>query len=146
MAVSLPAGLERAAEVLRERPALVLTGAGMSTDSGIPDYRGPDGQRRVQPMQFSEFVGSSGARRRYWARSFVGWQRFSQARANPGHRALTTLQACGRVTEVITQNVDGLHQEAGSRQVLELHGSLARVECLDCGERKIGRASCRERV
>ena len=135
MAVSLPAGLERAAEVLRERPALVLTGAGMSTDSGIPDYRGPDGQRRVQPMQFSEFVGSSGARRRYWARSFVGWQRFTQARANPGHHALSALQERGRVTEVITQNVDGLHQEAGTRDVLELHGALAAVVCLTCGER-----------
>ena len=135
MAVSLPAGLERAAEVLRERPALVLTGAGMSTDSGIPDYRGPDGQRRVQPMQFSEFVGSSEARRRYWARSFVGWQRFTQARANPGHHALSALQERARVTAVITQNVDGLHQEAGTRDVLELHGALAAVVCLTCGER-----------
>ncbi|MCA1783174.1 MAG: NAD-dependent protein deacetylase [Intrasporangiaceae bacterium] len=127
--------IERAAEILGARPALVLTGAGMSTDSGIPDYRGPDGQRRVQPMQYAEFVGSSEARQRYWARSFIGWQRFTEARANACHHAVSRLQSAGRVTEVITQNVDGLHQEAGTRDVIELHGALADVVCLTCGER-----------
>ena len=135
VAVPTAHDLERAVEVLGGRRALVLSGAGMSTDSGIPDYRGPDGQRRVQPMQYADFVGSGEARRRYWARSFIGWQRFNQARANPGHHAVTALQERGRVTEVITQNVDGLHQAAGTSAVLELHGALAAVVCLTCGER-----------
>ena len=135
VAFDIAPGLEQVAEILDERPALVLTGAGMSTDSGIPDYRGPDGRRRVTPMQYSEFVASSEARQRYWARSFVGWQRFTTARANSGHRAVTRLQRAGRLTAVITQNVDGLHQEAGTRDVLELHGALAGVVCLTCGDR-----------
>ncbi len=113
--------LEWVAELLVERAPLVLTGAGMSTDSGIPDYRGPDGERRVTPMQFAEFVASSAARQRYWARSFVGWQRFTAARPNAGHHALARIQAAGAVGPVITQNVDGLHQAAGSRDVVELH-------------------------
>ena len=123
------------ADLLVTRPALVLTGAGMSTDSGIPDYRGPDGTRRVTPMQFGEFVGSSEARQRYWARSFVGWQRFTRAGPNAGHRALARLQRAGAVGPVITQNVDGLHQAAGTRAVTELHGALADVVCLTCGDR-----------
>ena len=135
IALGLTPGLEQVAEILEEGPALVLTGAGMSTDSGIPDYRGPDGLRRVTPMQYAEFVGSSEARQRYWARSFVGWQRFTTARANAGHHAVTRLQRAGRLTEVITQNVDGLHQEAGTRDVVELHGTLAEVVCLTCGDR-----------
>jgi NAD-dependent SIR2 family protein deacetylase len=114
---------------------LVLTGAGISTDSGIPDYRGPDGTRRVMPMQHGEFVGSSEARRRYWARSFIGWQRFSSAEPNAAHRAVADLQRRGVLGAVITQNVDGLHQAAGSRDVTELHGSLAEVLCLTCGNR-----------
>ena len=113
---------------------VALTGAGMSTASGIPDYRGPDGQRRVTPMQHGEFVSSSAARQRYWARAFTGWERFAAARANAAHRAVADLERAGVVEHVITQNVDGLHQEAGARNVLELHGSLARVVCLDCGE------------
>lgn len=116
-------------------PALVLTGAGMSTASGIPDYRGRDGTRRVTPMHLSEFVGSSEARRRYWARSFVGWRRFHAARPNDAHRLLTRLQEGGAVGPVITQNVDGLHQGAGTRDVIELHGSLRDVVCLTCGAR-----------
>ncbi len=112
----------------------VLTGAGMSTGSGIPDYRGPDGTRRVTPMQHAEFVGSALARRRYWARSHVGWRRFAAARPNVAHRAVAQLQRAGLVGSVITQNVDGLHQEAGAVDVIELHGSLARVGCLGCGE------------
>ena len=114
---------------------LVLTGAGMSTDSGIPDYRGPDGSRRVNPMQHGEFVGSSEARRRYWARSYIGWQRFSHAEPNSAHHAVADLQRRGVLGPVITQNVDGLHQAAGTRQVTELHGSLDEVICLTCGDR-----------
>ncbi len=113
----------------------VLTGAGLSTDSGIPDYRGRDGVRRVMPMQFGEFVGSSAARRRYWARSYVGWQRFRAAAPNDGHRAVTSLGELGLIDALVTQNVDGLHQAAGSREVVELHGSLTQVVCLTCGDR-----------
>ena len=128
--------LRRLIGILQQAPgALVLTGAGMSTDSGIPDYRGPDGNRRVTPMQHGEFVGSSQARQRYWARSFVGWGRFAAAEPNVGHRAVAALQRAGALGEVITQNVDGLHQRAGSRKVVELHGSLAEVTCLACGTR-----------
>jgi NAD-dependent SIR2 family protein deacetylase len=123
------------ADLLACGNVLVLTGAGISTDSGIPDYRGPDGTRRVTPMQYSEFVGSSEARQRYWARSYVGWQRFNRARPNSSHEAVATLQARGLVGPVITQNVDGLHQRAGATDVEELHGSLARVVCLTCGDR-----------
>ena len=126
-------------------PALVITGAGMSTDSGIPDYRGPDGTRRVTPMQHGEFVGSSAARQRYWARSFIGWQRFSAAAPNDGHRALAQLGTAGIVGPLVTQNVDGLHQRAGSRHVTELHGSLAEVVCVTCGARE-SRERLQERV
>src|SRR5690606_28352541 len=114
-------------DLVADGDVVVLTGAGMSTASGIPDYRGPDGQRRVQPMQHAEFTGSAEARRRYWARAFSGWERFAAARPNVAHRAVAALEQVGVVTGVITQNVDGLHQEAGARSVLELHGSLARV-------------------
>ncbi len=124
-------------EMLASAPGtLVLTGAGLSTDSGIPDYRGPDGTRRVTPMQHGEFVGSSVARQRYWARSFVGWSRFGAALPNDGHRAVAALQHAGVLGHVITQNVDGLHQKAGSVGVTELHGSLAEVLCLTCGTRR----------
>ncbi|CCH76826.1 NAD-dependent deacetylase 1 [Nostocoides japonicum T1-X7] len=127
--------IDAVADLLVGCSPLVLTGAGMSTESGIPDYRGPDGQRRVRPMQYAEFVGSSLARQRYWARSYVGWQRFHRARPNVGHEAVAALQAAGRVGPVITQNVDGLHQRAGTRDVIDLHGSLADVVCLTCGDR-----------
>ncbi|MGX6448821.1 NAD-dependent protein deacetylase [Patulibacter sp. S7RM1-6] len=127
--------LDELATLLRPGGALVLSGAGLSTESGIPDYRGPDGERRVTPMQFREFVGSSEARRTYWARSFVGWQNFSAARPNAGHAAVARLQRAGLVGAIVTQNVDGLHQEAGATDVTELHGSLARVVCLTCGDR-----------
>lgn len=112
----------------------VLSGAGLSTESGIPDYRGPDGLRRVEPMTFGEFAGSGDARRRYWARSYIGWQRFNAASPNAGHRHVTELQRAGYVGPVITQNVDGLHQAAGAIEVTELHGSLDRAVCLTCGE------------
>jgi NAD-dependent SIR2 family protein deacetylase len=135
-AASSTTSLEEVAEVLAyaRGNVLTLTGAGISTESGIPDYRGPDGTRRVQPMQYAEFTGSSDARRRYWARSYVGWQRFNLARPNAGHEAVARLQQTGHLGPVITQNVDGLHQVAGTRDVVELHGSLARVVCLTCGE------------
>ncbi len=130
-----PAAFDAIAELLLACAPLVLTGAGISTESGIPDYRGPDGTRRVQPMQYAEFVGSSAARQRYWARSYVGWQRFHRAGPNAGHLAVAALQSAGLVGAVITQNVDGLHQQAGTRDVVELHGSLGEVVCLTCGDR-----------
>ncbi len=125
--------LDRLAPLVSSRPWLVLTGAGMSTASGIPDYRDPDGTRRIQPMRIDEFRTSAEARRRYWARSYVGWQNLRRARPNPAHLALTTLQRAGVAGPVITQNVDGLHQAAGTGEVTELHGSLARVVCEACG-------------
>ena len=131
-----PVAVERLVALLRDHPGtLVLTGAGMSTDSGIPDYRGHDGTRRVLPMQHGEFCATTENRRRYWARSFVGWQRFSRAEPNTGHRAVAALQRTGALGPVITQNVDGLHQVAGSPDVTELHGALADVVCLTCGDR-----------
>ena len=118
----------------RHRRPLVLTGAGISTGSGIPDYRGLDGNwKRAQPVTFQAFTGSADTRRRYWARSVVGWPRFGAARANPGHRALAALDQAGRIQALVTQNVDGLHQQAGSRSVIDLHGRLDRVLCLGCG-------------
>lgn len=112
----------------------VLTGAGISTMSGIPDYRDEDGNwKHAKPMQFAEFKGALGGRQRYWARSFAGWSRMSSATPNAAHRALTSLEAAGRITQTITQNVDGLHSRAGSRYVIDLHGRLDRVVCIDCG-------------
>ena len=125
--------IEPLLELLRGRRAVVLAGAGCSTESGIPDYRGPDARPRA-PIQYGEFVRSEPARVRYWARSAVGWPRFSAARPNAGHLALAELEAAGVVRGIITQNVDGLHHAAGSRRVVELHGSLASVRCLQCGD------------
>lgn len=124
------------AETLRGRTAVVLAGAGCSTESGIPDYRGPGtiGKTR-KPMTFQEFVRSPEGRVRYWARSTIGWRRIAGARPNAGHEALARLEASGAVAGLITQNVDGLHQAAGSRRVVELHGSLGWVGCLECGDR-----------
>ncbi len=126
------------AALLAGKRLFILGGAGLSTESGIPDYRGPESSKTPRnPMRFQQFVGSEAARRRYWARSFVGWQRVADARPNAAHRALAELETpapdTGRVTGLVTQNVDGLHQAAGSKRVLELHGSLAAVRCLDCG-------------
>ncbi|MBT2339353.1 MULTISPECIES: NAD-dependent protein deacetylase [Pseudomonas] len=118
------------------RRFLVLTGAGISTPSGIPDYRDSEGVRRGrQPMMYQEFLAKPEARRRYWARAMLGWPRVRQARPNVAHEALAELQAQQRITALITQNVDTLHDQAGSRDVIELHGSLHRVLCLDCGQR-----------
>ncbi len=113
--------------------SLVLTGAGLSTDSGIPDYRGPGSAART-PMTISEFRSGPVAQRRYWARSHVGWQRMGTARPNGGHLALAGLEDAGFVTELITQNVDGLHRQAGSRRVVDLHGRIDEVICLTCGQ------------
>lgn len=126
--------LESLLALLADRRIVVLAGAGCSTESGIPDYRGPEGVRRVrQPMQYQEFMRSESARVRYWARSTIGWPRFAAARPNAAHLALARLEGAGAIQGVITQNVDGLHQAAGSRRVVELHGSLAAVRCLQCG-------------
>ena len=122
-------------EWVAEGGVAVLSGAGLSTDSGIPDYRGPSGSaRRAQPMTYQTFTGDPLARRRYWARSHLGWRTIGGARPNEGHRAVARLQERGLIAGVITQNVDGLHQAAGARDVIELHGNLARVVCLGCGE------------
>ncbi len=127
------ASVTGAAALLRGKRLFILGGAGLSTESGIPDYRGPQSSKTPRnPMRFQQFVGSEAARRRYWARSFVGWQRVADARPNTAHRALAGLETTGSVTGLITQNVDGLHQAAGSKRVLELHGSLAAVRCLAC--------------
>ncbi|HEV7202985.1 MAG TPA: NAD-dependent protein deacetylase [Jatrophihabitans sp.] len=126
--------------------AVVLSGAGLSTESGIPDYRGPTGAtRRVGPMTYQTFVGSESARRRYWARSYLGWRQIASARPNDGHRAVAALQHQGALRGIITQNVDGLHQAAGARDVIELHGGLDLVVCLSCGIR-VTRAELDERL
>jgi NAD-dependent SIR2 family protein deacetylase len=123
--------------LLEDGQVLVLTGAGISTDSGIPDYRGPTGaQRRSAPMTYQAFVGDPAARRRYWARSYLGWRQIDGARPNSGHHAVATLQRAGTLRGVITQNVDGLHQAAGATDVVELHGGLDRTVCLGCAERR----------
>jgi NAD-dependent deacetylase sirtuin 4 len=122
---------------LRASRLFVLAGAGCSTASGIPDYRGPGTLARArQPVAFRSFVHDDEAYRRYWARSFLGWPRLCSARPNPAHHALAALEAAGRLTGLVTQNVDSLHQAAGSRQLVELHGALRDVVCLGCGLRR----------
>ena len=123
----------RLVELARGKRLVALTGAGCSTASGIPDYRGPGAKPRT-PIQHREFVDRAVARQRYWARSMVGWPTMAAARPNLAHRALAALERSGALAGVITQNVDGLHGAAGSRAVVELHGALARVRCLQCGE------------
>jgi NAD-dependent SIR2 family protein deacetylase len=119
--------------IARHRRLFILTGAGCSTASGIPDYRDADGNwKRVQPVTYQSFMGEEATRRRYWARSMRGWGRFSGARPNDAHRALAKLERMGRSEVVLTQNVDGLHQAAGSRRVIDLHGRLDLVRCMDC--------------
>jgi NAD-dependent SIR2 family protein deacetylase len=123
-------------DVVASGGVLILSGAGLSTESGIPDYRGPTGlARRVTPMTYQTFTGSAAARRRYWARSYLGWRHIARAVPNDGHRAVAELSRRGLLTGIITQNVDGLHQAAGASLVTELHGSLHRVVCLACGQR-----------
>ena len=121
-------------EQLRGRRVVALTGAGCSTESGIPDYRGPTTRERARtPLQHKQFVSDERARARYWARSLIGWPRFAQARPNPAHTALARLERAGALVGLITQNVDGLHTLAGSERVVELHGALRDVRCLGCG-------------
>ncbi len=124
--------LDRAVEVLAGHRLAVLTGAGVSTDSGIPDYRGPGSPPR-NPMTYGQFVGDPAFRRHYWARNHVGWTHVRRAQPNAGHRALAAMEARGVVGGLITQNVDGLHGDAGSRRVIDLHGRFDRVVCLQCG-------------
>lgn len=128
--------LDTLLQAMADDKFLILTGAGISTPSGIPDYRDSDGVRRGrQPMMYQEFLAAPESRRRYWARAMLGWPRVRQARPNAAHEALATLQQRGRISALITQNVDTLHDQAGSHDVIELHGSLHRVLCLDCGQR-----------
>ncbi|MEZ0077148.1 NAD-dependent protein deacetylase [Planotetraspora sp. GP83] len=123
-------------DLIADGDVVILSGAGLSTESGIPDYRGESGlKRRAEPMTYQTFVGSAAARRRYWARSHVGWRHVARAVPNAGHHAVAELQARGLIAGIITQNVDGLHQAAGAQHVIELHGGLDRVRCLDCGQR-----------
>lgn len=129
--------MDALASALAGGRVVVLSGAGVSTASGIPDYRGVTGRTRTAPpMQWDDFVGSAAARRRYWARGQVGFRRYAGITPNPAHTAIAALERAGVVTGVVTQNVDGLHGRAGSRCVVELHGSLAEVLCMDCGARE----------
>jgi NAD-dependent SIR2 family protein deacetylase len=130
------AALDTLAELVRAGEVVVLSGAGISTESGIPDYRGPSGAaQRHTPMTYQTFTRNAQARRRYWARSFLGWRTIAAAAPNAGHLAVAELATAGLVSQVITQNVDGLHQAAGAPDVTELHGALDRVACLECGVR-----------
>ncbi len=124
-------GLEYAREQLAGKRILVLTGAGVSTESGIPDYRG-EGKTEKHPMTFDLFMGQAEARQRYWARSYVGWGVIANAKPNQGHFSLARAESLGKVLHLITQNVDALHQQAGSKSVTDLHGRLDRVVCMSC--------------
>jgi NAD-dependent SIR2 family protein deacetylase len=134
----------RAVEILHGRRAVALTGAGISTDSGIPDYRGPDSPPR-KPMTYQQFVGDPAFRRHYWARNHVGWRHVQTTTPNDGHRALARMEDDGALVGVITQNVDTLHEAAGSRNVIDLHGRYDRVICLSC-RRVISRDALAERL
>ncbi len=137
---------ELAAFLERHRHVLVLTGAGLSTASGIPDYRDKDGVRRGRaPIQGPDFRRSDAVRRRYWARSLLGWPTLAGAAPNAGHCALVALERGGRAGAVITQNVDGLHQRAGSTRLIELHGNIHHVRCLACATR-YARADIQQRL
>ncbi len=125
--------LDAAASILEGKVTAVLTGAGVSTDSGIPDYRGAGALPR-NPMTFQQFIKDADYRKRYWAGSHLGWARFDSARPNRGHSALAALEVSGAVNGILTQNVDGLHLRAGSRRVVDLHGTMDRVRCLTCGQ------------
>jgi NAD-dependent SIR2 family protein deacetylase len=139
-----PGTVADAVALLRGSRVAVLTGAGLSTDSGIPDYRGPDSPPR-NPMTYQQFVGDPAFRRHYWARNHVGWRFVHRTHPNAGHRALASMEAHGVVVGVITQNVDLLHEQAGSRRVIDLHGRYDRVVCLRCG-RAVTRQELAERL
>lgn len=126
-------GLAYARQQLAGKTILALTGAGVSTESGIPDYRG-EGKVERHPMTYEVFMGSTLARARYWARSYVGWSVIASARPNAGHFALARAESLGKVSQLVTQNVDSLHQAAGSKRVIDLHGKLSQVICTSCGK------------
>jgi len=129
-------GIAQLADLLHGRRVLALTGAGISTESGIPDYRSPESQARARPpITYQAFTQSPTVRQRYWARSVVGWPSMRSRAPNAGHGAVARLEAAGRLSALITQNVDGLHHAAGSQNVVELHGALREVRCLGCGVR-----------
>lgn len=130
----LDARIAHAAELLRGRRIALLTGAGISTDSGIPAYRGEGARTRSDPMTIQRYLSDDAARRRYWVGGHLGWRAFAAAEPNAGHHALASLESAGVVTGVITQNVDGLHLRAGSSHVIEVHGTMRRVLCLHCGQ------------
>jgi len=135
-----PDARELARFMARAGRVAVVTGAGVSTASGIPDYRDRNGDwKHARPVQYADFVARPEVRQRYWARSFAGWARIANARPNRAHTALAELESAGTVDTLITQNVDGLHHRAGSRQVIDLHGRLQRVRCMGCGK-----TACRE--
>lgn len=137
-----PEAFARLVELIARGEVFVLTGAGVSTESGIPDYRDEQGEwKNRPPIQYREFTGSEARRQRYWARSLLGWPRLQNARPNPAHLALSQLEQRGLVSLLVTQNVDGLHQAAGSQAIVDLHGRIDQVVCLSCGER-----SSRERL
>ena len=139
-----PTGLEGFVD--RHERLFLLTGAGCSTNSGIPDYRDIDGNwKRAQPVTFQAFMGDLATRRRYWARSMIGWRRFGRAQPNDAHRALACLEAIGKSELLLTQNVDRLHQTAGSTKVIDLHGRLDLVRCMGC-ERRMARAELQEEL
>jgi NAD-dependent deacetylase len=146
-AAGAAAGIARAAALLRgRRRAVALTGAGLSTASGIADFRSPGGiWSRYRPVTIQEFLASDEARRRYWAYKRDTYEEFAGAAPNAGHEALARLESNGVLTAVVTQNIDGLHQRAGSRRVLELHGTNLRVECLGC-DREYDRAAIQKRL
>jgi NAD-dependent SIR2 family protein deacetylase len=132
--------------IFRHRRLFVLTGAGCSTNSGIPDYRDEDGQwKRMPPMSYQAFMGDPAARQRYWARSMVGWRRFGRAQPNGAHRALACLEGMGRSEILLTQNVDRLHQAAGSTRVIDLHGRLDQIRCMGC-DRRMPRAAFQDEL
>jgi NAD-dependent SIR2 family protein deacetylase len=134
MAASAELRFEAVLGLIRRAARLVvLSGAGCSTESGIPDYRDEHGAwKRTPPMQYQQFIGSVAARQRYWARALAGWRAFRDVSPNPAHHVLARLEQSGRLDTLLTQNVDGLHQRAGSRHVIDLHGRIDAVECLQC--------------
>lgn len=134
ISAELAAGIEESADLLRGRRIAVLTGAGISTDSGIPAYRGEGSTPRADPMTVQRYLADEAARRRYWMGGHLGWRSFAAAAPNAAHIALAEMERDGAVTGIITQNVDGLHLRAGSSHVVEVHGTMRRVRCLHCGQ------------